>query len=146
MEIIFGIFAEGKNPQIFACCRLIENAFLLGYEVWGGWRDKLIANEFAPSFIFYLPSILLSVFLKRVGYEYVVLWEFEDFLSGAFWENEIRYFCDALLSRMSLEMLYGYSAVLMHYGSCKVNFFSGWLMMGGGYLGGANGMSGASIS
>ena len=31
----------------------------------------------------------------------------------------------------------------MHYGSCEVNFFSGWLMMGGGYLGGANEMSGA---
>ena len=50
LEIIFGIFAEGKNLWIFACCRLIENAFLLGYEVWGGWGDKLIANEFAPFF------------------------------------------------------------------------------------------------
>lgn len=46
---------------------------------------------------------------------------------------------------MSLIMLYGCSALLMHYGSCKVNFFSGWLMMGGGCLGGANEMSGASI-
>ena len=75
-------FGDGKNSEIFACCRLIENAFLWGYEVWGGWGDKLIANEFAPSFIFYLPSILLSVFLKRVGYKYMVLWGFWDFFIG----------------------------------------------------------------
>jgi hypothetical protein len=55
--------------------------------VWGGWGDKLIANEFAPSFIFYLPSILLSVFLKRVGYEYMGALGVWGFFIGCFSEK-----------------------------------------------------------